>query len=60
VSSHQIPGWNFDATSPTPCFVSEDETLRLEKDKEVRIRILGTNSSNNEFNAVGEFMQLFV
>ena len=60
VSSHLIPGWKFDDASPIPSFISEDENLRLEKDKDVRIRILGTHVNGNEFTAVGEFLQLFV
>jgi DNA-directed RNA polymerase II subunit RPB7 len=32
----------FDQQSTPPCFVSEDGALRIEKDSEVRLKIVGT------------------
>ncbi len=38
----------FDPGSTPPCFISEDGTVRIEKDSEVRLRIVGTRVDATE------------
>ena len=42
------PEINFDAQSNPPAFVSEDETIRISKDDEVRLKVVGTRVDATE------------
>jgi len=60
VSSHLIPPYlKFDPQSNPPCFVSE-EGDKIEKDSEVRLKIVGTRVDANEIFSIGSIKEDFL
>eukprot|EP00026_Physarum_polycephalum_P019920 Phypoly_transcript_22190.p1 GENE.Phypoly_transcript_22190~~Phypoly_transcript_22190.p1 ORF type:complete len:173 (+),score=29.71 Phypoly_transcript_22190:79-597(+) len=58
VSKHLIPPEiNFDPQSNPPAFVSEDETIRISKDDEVRLKIVGTRVDATEIFSIGSIKE---
>lgn len=51
---------NFDPQSNPPAFVSEDETVKIAKDDEVRLKIVGTRVDATEIVCPGGFFPLLV
>lgn len=39
---------NFEGVGASPCYVSQDGTIKIEKDSEVRLKITGTRVDANE------------
>jgi len=61
VSRHQIPAdMHFDPQSSPPCIVSEDGAIRLEKDTEVRLKVVGTRVDATEIFAIGSIREDFL
>jgi len=61
VSKHLIPAdMNFDAQSTAPCFISEDGTVKIEKDSEVRLKIVGTRVDATEIFSIGSIKEDFL
>jgi len=58
VSRHMVPeDVVFDAQSNPPCFASTDATVRVEKDTEVRMKIVGTRVDGSEVFAIGSIKE---
>jgi len=54
VSRQLMPSdMNFDPHSTPACFVSEDGTVKVEKDTEVRVKIVGTRVDATEIFSIG-------
>jgi DNA-directed RNA polymerase II subunit RPB7 len=50
VSSHSIPpDIKFDPQNNPPCFISDDATVKIEKDSEVRLKIIGIRIDDGIF-----------
>ncbi|KAL6041532.1 DNA-directed RNA polymerase II subunit RPB7, variant 2 [Balamuthia mandrillaris] len=59
VSKHLIPSdMNFDANDE--CFVSDDESIRISKDDEVRLKIVGTRVDASELFSIGSIKEDFL
>jgi DNA-directed RNA polymerase II subunit RPB7 len=53
VSRHSIPPeMTFDPDSTTPCYVGEED-LKIQKDSEIRLKILGVKLEASELFAIG-------
>eukprot|EP00158_Paraphelidium_tribonemae_P000351 Partr_v1_DN21738_c0_g1_i1_m7602 putative RNA polymerase II len=54
VSNHLIPeDMEFDSNSNPPCYQTDDQTVKLEKDEWVRVKIVGTRVDATEIFAIG-------
>ena len=57
VSTHCIPtDMHFDANSTPPCFKTDDESVVIKQDDEVRVKIIGTRVDATDIFAVGTLM----
>eukprot|EP01103_Thecamoeba_quadrilineata_P010111 TRINITY_DN2098_c0_g1_i1.p1 TRINITY_DN2098_c0_g1~~TRINITY_DN2098_c0_g1_i1.p1 ORF type:complete len:118 (-),score=20.35 TRINITY_DN2098_c0_g1_i1:133-486(-) len=58
VSKHLIPSdMTFDPQKPVACFVSEDESIKIAKDDEVRLKIIGTRVDATEIFSIGSIKE---
>jgi len=58
VSNHLIPNdLHFDAQSNPNAFVSDDESVRITKDDEVRLKIVGTRVDATEIFSIGSIKE---
>jgi len=58
VSNHLIPqDMHFDPQSAPPAFVSEDESMKIAKDDEVRLKIIGTRLDASEIFSIGSIKE---
>jgi DNA-directed RNA polymerase II subunit RPB7 len=54
VSHHQIPlDMKFDLHSDSPAFISEDETHKIQRDDDVRLKLIGVRVDAAEIFAIG-------
>jgi len=58
VSKHLIPSdMKFDPQANPPCFISDDGSVKIEKDCEVRLKIVGTRVDANEIFSIGSIKE---
>eukprot|EP01111_Echinosteliopsis_oligospora_P004385 TRINITY_DN1705_c0_g1_i1.p1 TRINITY_DN1705_c0_g1~~TRINITY_DN1705_c0_g1_i1.p1 ORF type:complete len:173 (+),score=31.96 TRINITY_DN1705_c0_g1_i1:55-573(+) len=61
VSTHLIPSHLvFDPHSNPPSFIAKDETVRICKDNEVRVKIVGTRVDATEIFSIGSIKEDFL
>jgi len=61
ISKHLIPAdMSFDAAANPPCFVSDDGSVKIEKDCEVRLKVVGTRVDANEIFSIGSIKEDFL
>eukprot|EP01080_Neovahlkampfia_damariscottae_P004409 gene4409-7784_t len=54
VSRHQISvDMRFEPDSTPPCFISEDQSIKIQKDDEIRLKVVGTNFENQQIFGIG-------
>jgi DNA-directed RNA polymerase II subunit RPB7 len=57
VSNHCIPNdMSFDPNATPPCYKTDDESVVIKQDDEVRVKIIGTRVDATDIFAVGTLM----
>jgi DNA-directed RNA polymerase II subunit RPB7 len=43
----------FEPDSTPPCFISEDQSIKIQKDDDIRLKVVGTNFENQNIYGIG-------
>jgi DNA-directed RNA polymerase II subunit RPB7 len=43
----------FEPDSTPPCFISEDQSIKIQKDDDIRLKVVGTNFENQNVYGIG-------
>ena len=57
ISKHCIPpDMDFDANSSPPCYKTQDESVVIKEDDEIRVKVIGTRVDASDIFAIGTLM----